>query len=83
MVEQSEDRQQQLMQAGEAEAGFELASRGPQHRHLIGRARRVLEQCGLADPGLTRDDQHATLPHPRAGDQRRDPLLLGFATDQH
>ena len=46
-------------------------------------AHRVLQQRRLADPGLTRDDQHATLPHPRAGDQRRDPLLLGFTTDQH
>jgi hypothetical protein len=51
--------------------------------HLIGLARCILQQRGLPDPGLTRDGQHATLPHPRAGSQRRDPLLFGFAADQH
>jgi hypothetical protein len=51
--------------------------------HLIGLARCILQQRGLPDTGLTRDDQHATLPYPRASNQRRDPLLFGFATDQH
>ena len=41
------------MQAGEAQPGFDLASRRPQHLHPIRRAGGVLQQRGLADPGLT------------------------------
>src|SRR5215216_6867496 len=57
------------MQSGVGEFHLGLAARNPCDT-ATGRARfQVVEQCGLADPGLASHHEHLTPPRPCASDQ--------------
>ena len=82
-VERAERRAQQLGEPRERDLGLRLDAARAQHAHPPGLPGRVLEQRGLADPGLADEREHAALAVPRLGQEpvERQPLLV--AAEQH
>ena len=65
-LEPVEHRRAQLMQPGERELHLRLDARRSRDRGTQTRARQVVQQRGLADPGLAAQDQHPALTGPHA-----------------
>jgi hypothetical protein len=74
---------QEQVQAGEGQLGLGLDAGPAQHPHPACAPSRVVQQRGLADPGLTPDDQRTADPVPSRVEEGVDPLLLGATTPQH
>ncbi len=84
-VEPVEQRPEQLAQAREGDVGLGLHPARAQDRHAGGdRLRaRVLEQRGLADPGLADEEQRAAPAGAGVAQQPVDPGPLLVAADEH
>jgi len=78
-----EYRTQQLVHAAPGEPGLELHSGRTQYRQPTGRAGRVLQQRGLADPRRPGQQEDAALPGPHLVERPGDPQALRVAPDQH
>ena len=72
------------MQAGEGELLLGLVSYEPDDREAAadGFADNVVEERGLADPGLTQENQAAASTGARLGQKLADRATLGLTTEE-
>ncbi len=75
-------REEQLVDAGEAQALLGLDGRRPEDLQVGGAMDGVVQQRRLPDPGLPAQDQHSAHPSAHAVQQLVQRLLLGMAVDE-
>ncbi len=82
-IHRAENRAQQLGQSRERDHRLGLDPAGSQDPHSVGALGRVLEQRGLADPGLADKREHAAVALAGLRKQPIERQLLVFAAKQH
>ena len=81
-IEEVEHRCAELMQSGERQLHFPLDTGNAGDAASRRLLQDVFEQRGLADPGLSPDDQDAALTRPNAGHQSIECLALAASTTE-
>ena len=80
----TQHRGEQVRQRGEREIGLGLHTRSPQDGHVVtAAAHQLVEQGSLPDPGLTAQQEGASVSVPQLGQQLAEPDQLVVAPFQH
>ena len=81
--QQVEHGAEERVQAGEGDLRLRLDSDRAEDAHVGGERTSLLEQGGLAQPGIADHDQYAAAPASRFVEQRCDAPQLSLAPDEH
>ena len=78
-----DDRPQQLVQPGERQLGLGLHAGAGEHPHAVRLLQGVLQQRGLADPGVAAQDERAAARLPGRLEEAVDGRALALPAQQH